>query len=77
MKMVGVIFNVLATFVAAFIAYWAWNEVSSLFTFLPPQWQHLSFMQCFWLAWLLRLITGIVRTPEITVTAKDILKEKK
>lgn len=64
MKLAGVILNIIAMLLTALCTWWAWNEVSSLFTFLPPQWHHLSFMQCFFLAWLLRLITGIVRTPD-------------
>lgn len=67
------ILSVLAILCAALVAWWSWNEVSNLFTFLPPQWEHLSFMQCFWLAWLLRLITGIVRAPE--VKAPDLKKK--
>lgn len=74
-ELVKMAFNIVAMMAAALCLYFAWNEVADLFPFLPPGWQHLSFMRCFWLGWLLRLITGITRTPDVTVSMKEFLKE--
>lgn len=68
-------FSILAMLLFALCTYWAWNSVADLFPCLPVGWQHLSFMRCFWLGWLLRLITGVTRTPDINVKLKEFVQE--
>lgn len=67
--------TIIVSLLTAICTWWAWSEVCDLFPGLPPSWYHLSFMKCFFLGWLLRLVTNIVRLPTPVVDIKTKLKK--
>lgn len=60
-------------FLSGIMFFFSWNEVASLFSFIPPEMQHLSFKQSICILFIIRTLTMICRfqMPEPAKEEKD------
>lgn len=77
MKLTAAILETIALLFAATMTWWAWCVVSALFmTVLPANWEHLTFIQVFFLLWLLRILTSVIRQPNVKISLDELRQQQ-